>query len=270
LNGASLPIVFATDFGPGTEWVGVCHAVMVRIAPQARIIDLTHTLPKFDARAAGLILRDVLPYAPRCAAALVVDPGVGTQRRAILVLTERGDLLAGPDNGLLPLAAEAIGGVAAARSIETASTSFTFHARDVFCPAAARLSTGTSFAAIGPDIAVSSLVRAAPLIADVREGPIECEVLDVDVFGNVRLSIRPDALQKAGLDGETLNVETSRGRSTAVRRDTFGALAQGEVGAIVDSFGWMTLCLNRASAADMLGLARGSRITLSRGGAVDL
>jgi S-adenosyl-L-methionine hydrolase (adenosine-forming) len=261
-------IVFASDFGAGSEWVGVCHAVMATIAPQSRILDLTHTLPRFDVSGAGMILREALPYTPVSAAALVVDPGVGTERRAIVLRAARGDVLVGPDNGLLPLAAERIGGTAAAAVIDTArfqlpSTSTTFHARDVFCPVAARISSGTPFEELGTPIDVATLVRARPMLLEVGPGRIVCEATHVDGFGNVRLSARPESFAEAGLDGEeAVWVLTPSGELSAHRAPTFAALDSNRVGLILDSFGWFALCINRGSAADRLGVQRGSRIEL--------
>jgi S-adenosylmethionine hydrolase len=262
------PIVLATDFGAGTEWVGVCHAVIASIAPDTNVVDLVHTLPRFDVADAGLTLREAMPYAPLCVGVLVVDPGVGTDRRSIVVLTGRGDLLVGPDNGLLPLASEHIGGVAAARALTSAelfspTASATFHARDVFCPAAARLSVGFAFDAVGAEIDQASLVRVPLPLLEVEPGRVICQATDIDTFGNIRLSARPASLEQAGLGEESvLFVLGPGGEITAHRAPTFGAIEYGRTGLIVDSFGWLCLCVNRGSAAQRLEVERGSRIEL--------
>jgi S-adenosyl-L-methionine hydrolase (adenosine-forming) len=262
------PIIFATDFGAGTEWVGVCHAVIASIAPEAHVLDLAHTLPRFDIGDAGLILREAMPYAPLCVGVLVVDPGVGTDRRSIVVLTGRGDLLVGPDNGLLPLAGEHIGGIAAARALTAAelfsrTTSPTFHARDVFCPAAARLSMGFAFEEVGAEIDTASLVRVPLPLLEVMPGRVICQATDIDTFGNIRLSARPASLGEAALGEESvLWVLGPGGEIAAFRAPTFGAIEFGRTGVVVDSFGWLCLCVNRGSAAQRLEVERGSRIEL--------
>lgn len=265
---APRPIVFATDFGPGTEWVGVCRAVIESIAPQAVVIDLVHSLPKFDPGAAGMILREAMPYAPVCFGALVVDPDVGTERRALVARTGRGDVLVGPDNGLLLLAAEKIGGVDAVRiltasDIRLRSASATFHGRDVFCPAAAHLFAGFPFESVGPEVELASLARAPLPLLHISPGRLACEVTDVDSFGNIRLSARPELLVEAGLDHESMmRVLAPSGEFAVHRAPTFGAIEEGRTGLIVDSFGWLCLCINRGDAAQKLGAERGSRIEL--------
>lgn len=260
--------MFASDYGAGTEWVGVCHAVIASLAPTARIIDLVHTLPRFDPAAAGLVLREAMPFTPTSVAMLVVDPGVGTQRRAVACASGRGDVLIGPDNGLLPLSAERIGGITAAREIDSVSlglhpASCTFHGRDLFSPVAARLVTGSSFEEVGPELAVDTLIRAPVPFAEVAPGRIAVEVIDVDAFGNVRLAARSDALAHAHLDDALeLAVSTPSGELVVRRAKTFGDIASGQVGLIEDSFGWLSLCIPCDSAAAKLDLARGSRVVV--------
>ena len=262
------PIVFATDFGASSEWVGVCHSVIASIAPETRVIDLAHTLPRYDVADAGLVLREAMPYTPLCIAVLVVDPGVGTDRRSIVVQTGRGDLIVGPDNGLLPLAGEQIGGIAAARALAAAAlflpaASATFHARDIFCAAAAHLSVGFAFDAVGPQIDAGTLVRVSLPLLDVGPGRVICQATDIDTFGNIRLSARPESLAEAGLGEESvLWVLGPGGEIAAHRVPTFGAIENGRTGIIVDSFGWLCLCVNRGNAAQRLEVERGSRIEL--------
>lgn len=267
---ADRPIVFATDYGPGTEWVGVCHAVMRRIAPRAVIIDLTHSLPRFDVHGAGLVLRDALPYTPVSVGALVVDPGVGTDRRAVGVRSGRGDLFFGPDNGLLPLALERVGGVIEARVLSAAglalgNASTTFHGRDLFCPTAAKVTLGLTFESVGPACEASPLVRSAPALLEIGSGSLACEVTNIDGFGNVRLSATPEALSAANLAAEqSFWVRTSGGEMAAHRARTFAELGAGRLGLLVDSFGWLALCINRDSAAARLSIKRGARVELRK------
>jgi S-adenosylmethionine hydrolase len=268
-------IVFATDFGPASEWVGICHAVMARIAPLARVIDLTHSLRPFDIEGAGLILQASLSYAPRGVAVLVVDPGVGTRRREIAVQCRRGDVLVGPDNGLLPAAAEGLGGILAARLLSNErlhleTVSGTFHARDVFCPVAAHLASGVAFDEVGDAIELARLVAWRKPLLDVQRDRVRCEIIDVDGFGNARLSAKFDALEKSGLArAGALYVATPQGSAPLELAATFGALPPGQIGLVIDSFGWLCICLDRANAAKHLGIARGDIVELLSGKLAD-
>jgi S-adenosyl-L-methionine hydrolase (adenosine-forming) len=262
------PILFASDFGPGSEWVGICHAVIARIAPNVRVIDLTHSLRPFDVEGAGLILQAALPYAPVGLSVLVVDPGVGTDRRRVAVQCRRGDVLVGPDNGLLPAAAEGLAGIVAARELGSLrwhleTVSKTFHARDVFCPVAAHLATGVLFEDVGDPIDITQLVQSRKPLLDIRPDCLRAEIIDVDRFGNVRLSAKADALEKSGLArANSLRVATSRGDAPVQIAATFGALSPDHFGLVVDSFGWLCVCLDRASAAQHLDVARGESVEI--------
>ena len=157
------PILFLSDLGLKDEFVGVCHSVITRIAPDARVVDLSHGVSPMDVVLGAVLLADAIPYAPADAVMLgVVDPGVGTDRKAVVVRATNGTLLVGPDNGLLSLAWEAIGGVDAAFEIASPDVvlspiSSVFHGRDVFAPAAAHLAAGLAPEDVGP----SSTPRAS-------------------------------------------------------------------------------------------------------------
>lgn len=261
-------ILFASDFGPGSEWVGTCHAVMATIAPDARIIDLTHALTPFDVAGAAAVLADVVPFAPVSIAVLVVDPGVGSSRRAIALRCNRGDILVGPDNGLLTSVAESVGGAHAARELSNTqyhgqSRSSTFHARDVFSPVAAHLSSGVAFEDVGPTLALENLVSLVPPRAEIGPGRISAAVTNIDRFGNVRLSVKSYALREAKLAGrDSLAVSAPGGQHSVRRAKTYQDLAIDEIGLIEDSFGWLCLVMNRASAAQRLGTNREGRIEI--------
>jgi S-adenosyl-L-methionine hydrolase (adenosine-forming) len=263
----SRPILFVSDFGLDDEYVGLCHAVMARIAPDARVIDLHHGVPPQGVIAGALTLAQAVAYAPDDAVYLaVVDPGVGTRRRGIAAEAGPGTLV-GPDNGLLALAAEALGGVRRAVALEPGrvvpwSVSDTFHGRDVFAPAAACLAGGSSLDEVGTEIDVatlSELLVGEPL---VEAGRVATTVMGVDRFGNVRLGARPEELEAAGLGRETLTLSAA-GRPVPVTRiRTFGELEPSALGLLVDSAGWLAVVRNGASAADLLGLARGDTVEL--------
>jgi S-adenosyl-L-methionine hydrolase (adenosine-forming) len=263
-------ILFASDFGPSSEWVGTCHAVIARIAPTTRIIDLTHALVPFDVTLAALVLHDVMPFASPSIAVLVVDPGVGSARRAIAVRCARGDVLVGPDNGLLTSVATALGGVVEAHELtdlqyQNSTHSSTFHARDIFCPVAAHLSLGLALKDVGPELDIDSLTAPfQPRVAITRD-QVACEVTNVDRFGNARLSVTNDALHRAGIETQDA-FKVSSGEKTEIARrvKTYHDLGKDEVGLIEDSFGWLCLVLNQAAAAQRLDLQPGSRIDLER------
>ena len=264
------PIVFLSDYGLEDEFVGICHAVMVRISPASRIVDLSHAVPPQDVLRGALTLHRGIGYLPAEAVILaVVDPGVGTPRRPVALETvRRGRLLVGPDNGVLSLAWAEEGGVANAVEITSPDVilepvSRTFHGRDIFAPAAAHLARGTTLGELGPPVDPASLVGLALPRAGVEPGQIDGEVLSVDRFGNVQLSARHEDLEAAGLDRSAeLRLIALEG-STPVRRvATFGEVLEGEFGLIVDSTGWLALVINRGSAAEALGLAAGDPVTV--------
>jgi S-adenosylmethionine hydrolase len=263
----SKPIVFVSDLGLRDEFVGVCDAVLARIAPASRVIHLSHGVPPMDIVAGALMLAHGLPFAPEDAVALgIVDPGVGSARKPIAVETGSGRILVGPDNGLLSLAWQAL--VGARRAVEItseavvlASISPVFHGRDVFAPAAARLAAGLPLDQLGPSVEVAGLVaiRIREPVVDRRR--IETEVLDVDRFGNVRLSARPEHFTAAGFgQDEDLELATTSGGARARRIDTYGDVRVGEVGVLIDAWGWIAVIRYEASAAELLAVRSGDPV----------
>ena len=259
----SRPIVFLTDYGTADEFVGVCHGVMLRIAPDARIVDLTHAVPRQDVMRGGLTLGRATSYMPADAVYVaVVDPGVGSGRRSIAVRASSGALLVGPDNGVLSLAWEALGGAEAAVEVTSDAVvlqpmSHTFHGRDVFAPAAAHLAAGVPLEDLGPGIAVEGLVVVELPGPMVAAGAIGARVTGVDGFGNVQLNVGPNDLEAAGI-GQVLTV---RGRAVP-RVGIFVDLPEGKLGAIIDSQGQLAFVVNQGSAAETLGLSTGKTVVL--------
>jgi S-adenosylmethionine hydrolase len=257
------PIVFMTDYGLADEFVGVCHGVIARIAPDARVIDLTHDVPRQDVLRGALTLGRATKFMPSDAVYVaVVDPGVGSERRSIAVRAATGALLVGPDNGVLSPAWAALGGAEEAAEVSDSAVmlfpvSKTFHGRDVFAPAAAHLATGLSLSAMGPALdpgALRTLEMPVPMVAS---GALGCRVVGVDGFGNVQLNARPADLDEAGL-GQLLEVA---GRSVP-RVGIFADVPEGVLAAIVDSQGYLALVVNHGSAAQMLNLKEGSAVVL--------
>ena len=231
----TLPIVFLSDFGYRNEWVGICHAVMNKIAPESQVIDLSHGVPPLDVRAGALLLSDSLPYLRHEAVVLaVVDPSVGRDRD-IAIRTGDGRILVGPDNGLLAPAWRAAEGVANAVSITSSEillepVSPSFHARDVLAPAAAHLATGACSTASAKPIEPQALVDLRVSEPTVEPGKIACEVLDLNRFGNVQLNVRTSHLAAAGLDqAERIAVDAPPATlsSSACRRTPTSATASG-------------------------------------------
>jgi S-adenosylmethionine hydrolase len=253
-------IVFLSDFGYRNEWVGICHAVMNRIAPQSPIVDLSHGVPPLDVRNGAVLLVDSLPYFAEDAVVLaVVDPSVGRDRDVALEC-EGGQLVVGPDNGLLAPAVESLGGVARAveitsRDVVLLPISPSFHARDVLAPAAAHLAAGVALETLGPEIDPATL--AAMTIPEPRVEPerIECEVLDLNRFGNVLLNVRTAHLANAGLDhAPAVQIDATSGSARAQWGSTYADVEPGDWGLIVDPRGWVLVIRgNPGNAADGLG-----------------
>ena len=269
-------VSFLSDYGRTDEFVGVCHAVMLDIAPDLRIVDITHDVPAFDVRAGALALVRAIQYLPEGVVLAVVDPGVGTERRCVAVQVEvENALLVGPDNGLLAPAVAMLGGPRLV--VEITATEYqleapgpTFAGRDVMAPAAAHLAAGVPLAALGPEIDPVLLTPALVPLPNVdADGVITGEVLWVDHFGNCQLNVAPEQLADAGAGiGDPLEVtvfdaagvQTGR-RARWVR--TFAEAKPSELVLLVDSYGMCTLALDRRSAAVDLGLRASSSVTLS-------
>ena len=262
-------IVFLSDFGLEDEFVGTCHGVIARLAPSAHVIDLSHGVPPGDVLRGALLLRECIPHVPDDAILLgVVDPGVGGPRLPVAARTAGGRLLVGPDNGLLSLAWEALGGVEEAVRIEAGDvvlrpTSATFHGRDVFAPAAARLAGDAAISTLGAPVPPASLARVAVPRAEVAEGRVSATVLSVDRFGNVALAVTRDELRAAGLDAsEVLEVRTPGRVARAAPGSTFGDVEPGRLVVLVDSAGWVAIGRNGGSAADLLAVDPGATVRL--------
>jgi S-adenosyl-L-methionine hydrolase (adenosine-forming) len=260
------PILFLSDYGLDDEFVGLCHAVMARIAPGVRVIDLAHGIPPQDVMAGALALAAAIPHAPSDAVFMaVVDPQVGMERRPVAI--EAGPaLLVGPDNGLLFAASTSLGGARSAVAIETGKVaggpvSPTFHGRDVFAPAAAYLATGRALHDVGLPMDPATLTTLPALEPETGPGRLVARVIGVDRFGNVRLAAREGDLDRAGLTGG-LTVSAGGQAAPARRVRTFAEVPDGSYGLLVDSAGWAAVVRNLGNAAHDLGARRGVRVEL--------
>jgi hypothetical protein len=268
----SRPVVFVSDFGYRNEWVGICHAVIDRIAPDCRVVDLSHGVPPLDIRVGALLLADSLHFIRHDAVLLaVVDPSVGRDRDVAL-LTGDGRLMVGPDNGLLAPAWHAAEGVAQAVSITSQEVvlepvSPSFHARDVLAPAAAHLARGAELQDLGEPIDAGTLAELQLPAPSVEAGKITCEVLDLNRFGNVQLGVRSSHLAAAGLDrADRIAVDSPSGSAVARCVATYADLAADEWGLMVDPRGWLSVIRGEpGNAAEALGIGSGDLVWLSAG-----
>lgn len=264
-------ITFLSDFGLKDDFVGTCHGVMKRIAPDAQIIDLTHGIPATAILQGALVLSNTLDFVPVGVHLAIVDPGVGGPRRPLALRDAEGRLFVGPDNGLLLPAASKSGIEAAhelanpAYALETISR--TFHGRDLFAPAAAHLASGVPLAELGPPVDPEVLVRLdlpEPVIAD---GAIRATMLYVDSFGNIALNLDRDDVESLGIvSGTRVEIELAGERYYAVMARTFTDARAGDVILYEDSYKNMSLAISRGSAARMLHASPGQGIRIGIAG----
>ena len=261
-------ICFLTDFGLQDDFVGTCHGVITRIAPDARVIDVTHGIPPTQVLQGALVLSSTLPYMPVGVHLAVVDPGVGGIRRPLVIADTEGRLFVGPDNGLLLPAAERAG-IAEARELANPdyaleSISRTFHGRDLFAPAAAHLANGVPIAELGPPLHPDALVRLdlpRPSFADDR---IDATMLYVDSFGNIALNLTRDHLDEASIvPGMRVELAARGNRYYAVAARTFADATAGELILYEDSYRNIAVAVTRGSAAALLGVEEGSEIVIA-------
>jgi S-adenosylmethionine hydrolase len=268
-------ITFLSDFGPAAP--AVCRGVMFGIAPDANISDINHQVPRFSIRDGAASLVFALPHMPIGVHVAVVDPGVGTDRLPIAIRCGRGDVLIGPDNGLLVAAAERLGGIRDVRVLENRElmlpvVSASFHGRDIFAPIAAHLAVGSAFASVGRSLPVERLVRLREPRPTVVEGRLETEVVKVMIYGNVTLAGRPADLEAAIgplQPGRRLRLEFSAvdGRSSIVEETiwglTFGSVPIGSSVLMADSEGDLSLADNQGDAARRIGLRVDQAVTVT-------
>jgi S-adenosylmethionine hydrolase len=264
-------VTFLSDYGVGDEFVGVCHGVIARLAPDVRVIDLTHGVERHDVRAGALMLRDALPFMPPGVHLAVVDPEVGGTRRAIAlrcVAEER--FLVGPDNGLLTLAAERFGGVDEVVDIghspwRLEPVSATFHGRDLFAPIAARLALGEPLGEAGEPLDAADLVPLELPTARVEAGDLVAHAVAADRFGNVTLDATRGQLAEAGVRlGDEVDVVAYHGARRGRYARTFIEVAAKQLVVYEDARGNLALAINRGSAEAELRLGRDDELRLRR------
>jgi S-adenosylmethionine hydrolase len=263
-------VTFLSDYGRADEFVGLVHSVIRSISPATTVVDLTHDIAPYDVRAAGLLLARSAGYLCPGVVLAVVDPGVGGHRRAVAVEVGGGmSVLVGPDNGLLAPAVAMCGG--ATRAVELTNPDLqlespgpTFAGRDVFAPAAAHLCAGVPITDLGAEIDPAGLLPGVLPVAhiDDNDGDLVAEVLWVDRYGNAQLNVDPDELDALIPAEDPVELGLGDRTRVATRATTYGDVRTGGVGLVVDSYGLVSVVVDRGSAATELGLSASSEVRL--------
>jgi S-adenosylmethionine hydrolase len=266
-------ISFLTDYGTDDEFVGIVKSVIRDVAPHVAVVDLTHGIPPYDVRAGSRALARSIGYVSAGVVLAVVDPGVGTSRRAVAIEVADGEgVLVGPDNGLLAPAVAMAGG--AGRAVELTATRYhlespgaTFAGRDVFAPAAAHLCNGVDLAELGELVDPDLLLPGVVPLPQADDARVIAQVLWVDRFGNAQLNLGPDDLPATF--GDRIEVRTSSPTDpaggvirVAHRALSFAELAVGAIGLVTDSFGMLAVAMDQRAASEELGLVAGDQVTL--------
>jgi hypothetical protein len=254
--GTGAPIIsLLTDFGLEDECVAVMKGVIRGIHPEAVVIDISHLIPPFDLCKGAVVFAAALRYLPIGVHVAVVDPGVGTERRALLLKVARGDILLGPDNGLLLPAASRLGGITEARLLQNHEFFIspphpTFHGRDVFAPVAAHLARGIPPEEMGEKVEASELVPAPWRTAFTGPGSLYCCVIDIDRYGNLRLNAEALHLEELSARwGDELQVDLGEHLFPALLGQTFARAGKDQALLYIDSSGWLGLALREQSLA---------------------
>jgi S-adenosylmethionine hydrolase len=246
-------IVFMTDFGTANDAVAICKAVMLGIAPDARIMDITHQVTPYSIEEGARFLNGVTPYYPAGTVfVVVIDPGVGTSRKAVIVKTKKGQYFVLPDNGLITPVIDR-DGLDSAREVTNPGwmigdkVSSTFHGRDIFSPAGAHLAAGWDYTLAGPE--VPQLVRLTPKVANITDKGIDGQVIALDdPFGSLITDIPGDDFKKLGYDlGDKVTVQLDKKPFTLPYSKTFMDVPVGEPLLYVDSRGRVGLAINQGN-----------------------
>jgi len=258
-----------TDYGREDDFVGVCHAVILGIHPEAQIVDLSHGIARHDVRQGAIVLRNTLPYVPNGVHLAIVDPQVGTERRAVALRTDDGRILVGPDNGLMSLVWERFGGIAEAVDVSRSPhrlepVSATFHGRDLFAPVAAHLAAGALLAEAGDTLDPDKLETIALPEARREDDTIIAHVLIVDRFGNVSLNLSHDELAGTGIVlGGQVELRVGAERYLANVAHTFADVRVGDILVYEDSYRALSIAINRGDAAATLQLGRDAEVRIT-------
>lgn len=261
-------ITLTSDFEKQSQGVGAMEAVAYEICPEAKVVHLMHGLPDFDIVMGARTIETVV-FIPVGNHVCVVDPGVGTQRRGIIIQTKRGDYLIGPDNGVLIPAARRLG---IKKSVEITNRKYMhepvspiFHGRDVFTPAAAHLAKGVRIEEFGKEIPIENLVKAPYDEAEVRDGKIEAEVINVNKFGSCHLNITHAVFDALGLkNGKTCTIQLKNKKVILPVATTFGDVPSGKELILKDDYGRVELAINQGRFIDKYGIQIKDKIIVSK------
>lgn len=263
-------IVFMTDFGTANDAVAVCKAVILNIVPDVRIMDITHQVTPFQIEEASRFLYGVTPYYPSGTVFLVVvDPGVGTSRKAVIVKTKKGQLFVLPDNGIISAVIDR-DGFEGAHEISNqnwmiqAAVSSTFHGRDIFSPAAAHLAEGWDYTIAGPE--VPELVRLTPKAAAENEKGVAGEIIGLDdPFGSLISDISRDQLEQLGyVLNDKVTVELNKKPVTLPFVKTFMNVAVGDSLLYIDSRQRVAIAINQGNYSRKFNIAPPATIFIPR------
>jgi S-adenosyl-L-methionine hydrolase (adenosine-forming) len=261
-------ITFLSDFGVEDDFAGTCHGVIKRLAPDVDVIHITHGIQPTSILQGSVVLASTLPYMPVGVHLAVVDPDVGTPRRALVVRTEDGRLLVGPDNGLLVPAAEKVGGITAANEITNRKYALepiapTFHGRDIFSPAAAHLALGLDPAKLGDAVDPESLLRHPYPQPEIGTRRIRATCLYVDRFGNIQLNLTASDVEPLGIvPGRRVEVELPVDRFYAQAARTFADARPGDIILYEDAYRNIAVAISRGNAAETFGVHAGTEVRL--------
>jgi S-adenosylmethionine hydrolase len=263
-----LIVTLLTDYGRDDDFVGVCHGVIRTIHPEAQIVDITHGIPRYAVRQGALVLRNTLPFMPAGVHVAVIDPQVGTERRALALRTADGRILVGPDNGLLSLAWERCGGIELAVDVTRSPhrlepVSATFHGRDIFAPVAAHLAGGAELADAGDQLDDAELQIVELPEPRLEDGALVAHTLVVDRFGNAALNVDHDDMAGTNITlGATVEIEVAMERFLATYAQTFADVRPGELIVYEDAYRTLAVAINRGDAAATLGLRPDAEVRL--------
>jgi len=258
-------ITLLTDFGLGDAYVGAMKGVILSVCPSARIIDLSHEVPRHDVRHGAFLLSQAAPYFPEGTIhTVVIDPGVGTDRRRV-VIEGRRCLYVGPDNGVLMLAVGSEGFIRAVEAKEArfmrSEPSKTFEGRDVFAPLAAHLANGVGIEEFGPEI--HDLVRLPLPEPEIREERVIGEVIYIDGFGNLVTNIGGALLKRLSAGaGMILKTRIEREERELPFCKTYGDVSPGVTLLIIGSSGFVEISVNMGSARELFGAKVGDKVEL--------
>lgn len=259
-------VTLLTDYGLADEFVGVCHGVIRSLAPEALIVDVTHGIARHDVRHGALTLRNALPYLPVGVHVAVVDPQVGTERRAVAVRCADDRVLVGPDNGVLSLAWERAGGAVEAVDVSRSPhrlepVSATFHGRDLFAPVAAHIAAGEHMRDAGEPLDLDELVALELPAPRVEDSVAIGNALLVDGYGNVSLDLTHEHLMQLGL---TLGARADVNGLEATVVQTFADVPAGDLLLYEDAWGAVAIAVNRGDAAMTLDIERDAEVRVGR------